>query len=113
MEPAISRDTPRNTTRAYGWGYLAVAPSVVGMSSDPGTEPRRGTSYDDLETPAQMHADCLAIGDSLRLERVARAASRPAPSIHFADYPREVPKRDIAVSDAAARLAGALHLHLG
>ena len=36
----------------------------------------------------------------------------PAPSIHFEDFPREVPKRDIEVSDAAARLANALHLHL-
>ena len=34
------------------------------------------------------------------------------PSIHFEDYPREVRKREIAVSDAAARLANALHLHL-
>ena len=30
----------------------------------------------------------------------------------FADYPAEVRKRDIAVSEAAARLANALHLHL-
>ena len=70
------------------------------------------TSYADLETPAQMHADCLVVGDNLKLERAARAAVRPAPSIHFEDFPREVRKRDITVSDAAARLAGALHLHL-
>ena len=70
------------------------------------------TSYADLETPARMYADCLVVGDNLRLERAARAAVRPAPSIHFEDFPREVRKRDITVSDAAARLAGALHLHL-
>jgi hypothetical protein len=70
------------------------------------------TSYDDLESPAQMHADCLVAGDNLRLDRAARAAVRPAPSLSYDDYPREVRKRDIAVSDAAARLAGALHLHL-
>jgi hypothetical protein len=70
------------------------------------------TSYADLETPAQMHADCLVVGDNLRLERAARAAVRPAPSIRYDDFPREVRKRDIAISDAAARLAGALHLHL-
>jgi hypothetical protein len=70
------------------------------------------TSYDDLETPAQMRADCLVVGDNLRLERAARAAVRPAPSLAYDDFPREVRKRDIRVSDAAARLAGALHLHL-
>ncbi|WP_258236379.1 hypothetical protein [Nocardioides campestrisoli] len=46
---------------------------------------------------------------SLRLDRVARAAVRPAPSIHFEDYPREVHKSEIRVSAAAARLAGALY----
>ncbi len=83
------------------------------------------TSYDDLETPAQMRADCLVVGDNLRLERdlrdarfarssgtTARAAVRPAPSLAYDDFPRDVRKRDIRVSDAAARLAGALHLHL-
>ena len=76
------------------------------------TERAPRTSYDDLETPAQMRADCLVVGDNLRLERVARAAVRPAPSFHYDDFPREVRKRDIAISDAAARLASALHLHL-
>jgi hypothetical protein len=65
--------------------------------------------YDDFATPSQMHADCVAVGRNLRLERVARRAVGPAPSLHFEDYPREVPKRDIAVSDAAARLANALY----
>jgi hypothetical protein len=74
------------------------------------------SAYDDLATPAEMHADCEAAGRNLRLERrlvrAARSAVRPAPSIHFEDFPREVPKRDIEISEAAARLAGALHLHL-
>ena len=72
-------------------------------------------AYDDFSTPQQMHADCEATGRNLRLpqlERAARAAVEPAPSIHFEDFPREVTKRDIRVSDAAARLANALHLHL-
>ena len=79
------------------------------------TDPSR-LAYDDFSTPEQMHADCQATGRNLRLraslERAARAAVEPAPSIHFEDFPREVPKREIKVSDAAARLANALHLHL-
>ena len=69
-------------------------------------------SYDELSTPQQMRADCRATGRNLRLERAARAAVEPAPSIHFEDFPREVTKREIRVSDAATRLANALHLHL-
>jgi hypothetical protein len=79
------------------------------------TSPHR-LAYDDFSTPAQMHADCEAIGHNLRLPRLERAARAAVegepPSLRFEDYPREVPKRDIAVSDAAARLANALHLHL-
>ncbi len=69
-------------------------------------------AYDDFASPQQMHADAEAVGHNLRLERVARAAVEQAPSIHFEDFPREVGKRDIRISDAAARLANALHLHL-
>jgi hypothetical protein len=70
------------------------------------------TAYDDLATPAQMREDGRAAGRHLRLERAAEHVSRPAPSIHFEDYPREVPKREIAVSAAAQRIANALELHL-
>ncbi|WP_193609348.1 hypothetical protein [Nocardioides lijunqiniae] len=74
------------------------------------------TPYEELTSPQQMRADCEAAGRNLRLEsrleRVARDASRPAPSILFADFPREVPKREIRISDAATRLANALQLHL-
>jgi hypothetical protein len=69
-------------------------------------------AYDEFSTPQQMRADCRATGRNLRLERAARAAVEPAPSIHFEDFPREVTKRDIRVSDAATRIANALHLHL-
>jgi len=77
-------------------------------------EPR--LAYDEAATPAEMHADCEAAGRNLgldhRLERAARCAVGPAPSIHYDELPREVPKRNIAISEAAARLANALHLHL-
>jgi hypothetical protein len=70
------------------------------------------TPYDELGTPAQMTADCRATSRNLRLEQAAEQLFRPAPSIHFEDFPREVPKRDIRISEAAQRIANALELHL-
>ena len=76
-------------------------------------------AYDDASTSAEMSSDCRAVEAALHLperrsaaERAARAAVRPAPSILFEDYPREVRKPSIEVSEAAARLAAAIHLHL-
>ena len=57
-----------------------------------------------------MYADARATRD--RLASVARAAARPAPSLTYDDFPREVPKREIRIDEAAQRLANALHLHL-
>ena len=72
--------------------------------------------HDELASPAEMAADCQEAGRNLglepRLARAARAAVAPAPSLRFEDYPAEIGKREIRISDAAARLAGALHLHL-
>ncbi|MDP3966832.1 MAG: hypothetical protein Q8Q02_01020 [Nocardioides sp.] len=82
------------------------------MSSHPSSS---RLSHTELASPHEMYGDCEAVGTNLhlpRLERAARAAVEPAPSLHFEDFPREIHKRDIAVSDAAARLANALHLHL-
>jgi hypothetical protein len=70
------------------------------------------TSYDEIDLPAQMRADAAAAGRRLRLDRVVRAAAVGAPSLEYADFPAEVPKRDIAVDEAAARLANALNLYL-
>jgi hypothetical protein len=61
---------------------------------------------------AEMHADALATREHLRLERAARAAVEPAPSLTFDDFPRDVAKREIRVDRAAQRIANALHLHL-
>ncbi len=69
-------------------------------------------AYDDPASPEEMRADCQAVGERLHLERAARAAVRTAPSLYFEDFPREVPKRQIEISAAAARLAGALNLQL-
>lgn len=76
-------------------------------------------AYDDAATTAQMTADCRAVEAALRLPRresladsATRAVTGPAPSLRYADFPRELEKPGIEVSDAAARLAAALHLHL-
>ena len=78
----------------------------------PPQQPGPRLAYDDAATPQEMSADCRAAGRNLHLRRAAAAAVEPAPSLHFEDYPREVTKREIRISDAAARIANALHLHL-
>ncbi|KAA1417994.1 hypothetical protein F0U44_15310 [Nocardioides humilatus] len=68
------------------------------------------TPYEEIETPSQLRAGCEAI--NTRLAGVARKVVEAAPSIHFDEFPREIPKRTIQISEAAQRLANALHLHL-
>lgn len=70
------------------------------------------TSYDEIQSPAEMREDCAAVGRALRLDTIARAARAGAPSLEYADYPREVGKREIEIDEAAARLAGVLGLYL-
>jgi hypothetical protein len=70
------------------------------------------TSYDEIQSPADMREDCAAVGRTLRLDAIARAAEAGPPSLEYAAYPREVTKREIEVGAAAARLAGALGLYL-
>ena len=72
--------------------------------------------YDEAATATEMSADCRAVEETLHLptrltaaERAARAARRPAPSIRYEDYPREVAKPTIEIDEAAARLAAAIH----
>jgi hypothetical protein len=88
-----------------GWEYPSVAVSVVRMS-------RAHTSYDEIDSPATMRVDAAAAGRALRLGRLAEAAVAGAPSLEYDDFAREVPKREIAIDEAAARIANALHLHL-
>ncbi|HEY3530333.1 MAG TPA: hypothetical protein VGK78_14400 [Nocardioides sp.] len=73
---------------------------------------RARTSYDEIDSPTAMREDAAAVGRVLRRDRVTRAAVAGPPSLEYADYPREVAKREIAVDEAAARIADALHLHL-
>jgi hypothetical protein len=74
-------------------------------------------AYDDADRAVDMRSDCSRVLATMGLSlptRVSLAdrAVAPAPSILFSDNAREAPKRDIRVSEAAARLASALHLHL-
>jgi hypothetical protein len=68
--------------------------------------PYERRAYDDADTTAQMHADAVAT----RM-RLAEAAVAAPPSILFDDY-TESPKPEITISEATARLAASLHLHL-
>lgn len=105
----MRRDTPRNTTREYCFAYPPVANSVGPMSR---STPDSHLTYDEMSSPTEMADDCRAVGHNLRYDRISEAAQRPVPSIHFADFPQEIPKREIQISEAATRLANALHLHL-
>jgi hypothetical protein len=70
------------------------------------------TAYDELASTGDMQTDARVVDRNLRLDRAARALARPAPSIHYEDYPREVGKPEIKISVAAQRIANALELHL-
>jgi hypothetical protein len=76
-------------------------------------------AYEDASTTTEMCADCHAVEAALHLPTqvakkivTAAAVAGSAPSILFADYPREIKKVTITVTDAATRLANALQLHL-
>lgn len=73
-------------------------------------QPASAPTYGENDSLAAMRADCEATHRELR--RAARLATRPAPSIRYEDQPREQRKPQIEISEAAARLAGALHFHL-
>jgi hypothetical protein len=69
-------------------------------------------THAELDAPSRLREDGEAVGRELRLDRIARAVAAGPPSITYDAFPREVAKRPIEVSDAAARIANALHLHL-
>jgi len=79
----------------------------------------RRLPYDEAATTTEMSSDCRAVEAALHLptrptaaERATRAANRPAPSIRYEDYPREVAKPTLEVSAAASRLAAAVSTYL-
>ena len=76
-------------------------------------------AYDDAAHPGDMTLDCRAVEAALRLpsrrttgERLSQAAGSTPPSILFEDYPQDAAKPEVTVTEAAARLGAALHLHL-
>jgi len=73
-----------------------VAPSVDKVSA-----------FFELDSPQTMHADAAAVGD-----RLPFAAPRLAYTDLYAGYPTDLPKPEIEITEAAQRLANALHLHL-
>lgn len=102
-----ARATRQKTTQEYRSGYPAVAPSVDRMTY-------QRLPYADQDPAPTMTSDCAACGDRLTLPRqvVGAALRRPAPSLAYDAFPREVRKPDLTVSAAAAHLASRLHLHL-
>jgi hypothetical protein len=70
-------------------------------------------AYDDQDTAVKMHTDCTACVSAMGIpeQRIA-AEMLQVPSIEYADFPREIRKPEITVTDAAAHLASRLHLHL-
>jgi hypothetical protein len=78
------------------WAYQRVAPSVEHV-----------TAYHDLDSPQDMRADAAAAG-----ARLPVVAPGDAYADLYTGYPTDLPKREIEVTEAAARIANALHLHL-
>lgn len=60
-------------------------------------------SHDDLGSLHEMRADC---------EAAVRHLPAAAPSLRYEDYPRDVAKPEIEITEAAAKIANALQLHL-
>jgi hypothetical protein len=78
------------------WAYRAVIPSVEDVSA-----------LFELDSPQTMQADAAVVGQRLPL-----AAPRLAYTDVYAAYPTDLPKREIEITEAAQRIANALHLHL-
>jgi len=65
------------------------------------------SAFFELDNPQTMHADAAAVDARLPL-----VAPRLAYTDLYADYPTDLPKRKIEITEAARRIADALELHL-
>ena len=70
-------------------------------------------AYDEQDTTLKMHTDCTACASEMGIpqQRIVADVLSAVPSIEYQDYPREIRKPEITVTDAAAHLAARLHLH--
>jgi hypothetical protein len=78
------------------WAYRAVIPSVEKVSA----------CY-ELDTPQTMHTDATAVD-----RRLPPVSDRLGHTDVYATWPTDQPKREIQITEAAQRIANALHLHL-
>jgi hypothetical protein len=71
-------------------------------------------AYDDQDTTVKMHLDCTACAAAMQLPAATLVPEilADAPPITFDEFPREIRKPEITISEAAAHLASRLHLHL-
>ena len=71
-------------------------------------------AYDDQDSTVKMHLDCAACAAEMGLRAPTLSAEllEDVPPIAYDALPREVGKREITISEAAAHLASRLHLHL-
>ena len=107
IDPVMSNDMLPNTTPRHGWWYPGVA-NTVGHMKEHAVHPR--LAYDDLSTPHEMYCDCQAAG--LNLHAPAARVREPMVTTD-AEFPefQHYPATPILVTEATARMAGALHLH--
>ena len=67
-------------------------------------------TYDELETPHEMHTDCEAVESNLRLKRLLPPVVVPAQAAYVGGAARKIASRPMmVVSEAAARVAGKLN----
>jgi hypothetical protein len=67
-------------------------------------------AYDDPATPHEMYCDCQAVGLNLHVPAPRVTVPMVTTDAEFPEF-QHSPASPIQVSDAAARMAGALHLH--
>jgi hypothetical protein len=73
-----------------------------------GVHPR--LAYDDASTPHEMYGDCQAAGLNLHVPGVRVKEPMVTTDAEFPEF-QHFPGTPIQVSEATARMAGALHLH--
>ena len=65
------------------------------------------SAFFELDSLQTMQTDAAAVDQRLPL-----VAPRLAYTDVYSDFPHDLPKREIEITEAAQRLANALHLHL-